>query len=69
MNHTRGIGNDLTYYYKGQSKEGYNYFGFQKRAAKRFDKKEEAILAMTILEAMDLCASDTFSVLPVKCRI
>ena len=69
MNYSRGLGDDLTYYYRGQNKEGFSCFGFQKSSAKRFDMKEEAIRVMTILEVMDLCADDYFSVLPVTCRM
>lgn len=68
MTHKPTIGDDLTYYYKGQNKKGENCFGLQKSQAQRFLYKEEAIRAMTILEVMDLCACDTFSVLPIKCR-
>lgn len=69
MTHSRGIGDDLTYYYKGQDKSGYNCFGFQKNRAQRFERKEEAIRAKTILEAMNLCDADTFSVEPTTCRM
>lgn len=69
MTHNRGIGDDLTYYYKGQDKSGYNCFGFQKSRAQRFERKEEAIRAKTILEAMNLCASDTFAVSEITCRM
>lgn len=66
MNHS---GNDRTYYYRGQDKSGYNYFGLLKSQAQRFDIKEEAIRAMNILRAINLCDTDTFFVESTTCRM
>lgn len=69
MVHQRAIGNDLTYYYKGKTKEGNHYFGFQKNSAQRFTTEDEAIQLMAILEATNLCACETFEICKIRCRV
>jgi hypothetical protein len=69
MKHSRGIGDDLTYYYKGRNKDGEDCFGFQKNSAKRFLSEDEAIQLITIFEVTNLCYSDTFEVAKIRCRM
>ena len=69
MTHERGIGDPLTYYYKGQNKKGEQYFGFQRQAAFRYSFIEEALRDKQIMEAVNTCASDTFEVVKIRCRM
>jgi hypothetical protein len=69
MKHHRAIGDDLTYYYKGQTKDGNHCFGFRKNSAQRFATEDEAIQLMTVFEVTNLCACETFEICKIRCRV
>jgi hypothetical protein len=72
MRHNRCIGNYLTYYYYGKSKEGADVFGFNKQSAKRYESKDTVLEDMTTLQTVHCCGtgySDTFQVRQVRCRV
>ena len=57
---------DLTYYYRGQTKNGSALFGLQKATAKRYNFIEEADRDARILAVVE--PSQTFKVATIRCR-
>ncbi len=69
MNHHRAIGDDVPYYYKGQTKSGEHVFDYRKNTARRYETQDEAVQDMQILaSAHSDTPSDDFQVIPVRCR-
>ena len=71
MIHNRCIGNDITYYYKGESKDGCSCYDHRKNLAKRYTFEHEAIRDMQILKAKhsQINTADTFNVSAVRCKV
>lgn len=69
MKHSCPLSTKSTYYYKGQDKKGVTCFTPNKRVAKRYVYKDEAIRDMNILAAVHNYKTDTFEVIDINCRV